>query len=61
VTLRETEQAIADLVAEALEVTVDAANLAAGDHPATVTVVASQGLTVEQVEPQTIRLRVTRQ
>jgi YbbR domain-containing protein len=61
VTLRGTEQAIADLVAEALEVTVDAANLAAGDHPATVTVVASQGLTVEQVEPQTIRLRVTRQ
>jgi YbbR domain-containing protein len=61
VTLRGTEQAIADLGADALDVAVDAAGLAVGDHTGTVRVLAAQGLTIEGVEPPTVRLRITKQ
>jgi hypothetical protein len=44
---------------DGLDVFVDAAGLGAGDHPATVTVLVAQGLTVEGVEPPTVRLRIT--
>jgi YbbR domain-containing protein len=59
VTVRGTARAIAELVVDGLDVFVDAAGLGAGDHPATVTVLVAQGLTVEGVEPPTVRLRIT--
>jgi YbbR domain-containing protein len=61
VTVRGTERAIAELSADALEASVDAAGRAAGDHSAVVRVLAAQGVTVENVDPQTVRLRITRQ
>ena len=61
VTLRGTERGISDLGADGLDVAVDASGLAAGDHTGTVRVLAAQGLTIERVEPQTVRLRLTRQ
>ena len=61
VAIRGTERAVADLGADALDVTVDAAGLSAGDHSATVRVLAAQGLTFEHVVPQTVRLRITKQ
>jgi len=60
-TIRGTERAISELSVDGLDVFVDAAGLGAGDHPATVRVLVAQGLTVEHVEPQTVRLRITRQ
>jgi YbbR domain-containing protein len=61
VAIRGTDQAISDLSAEALAATVDASGLTAGEHATTVRVLAAQGLTIERVEPQTVRLRITKQ
>ena len=61
VTVRGTQQAISELTADGLQVTVDASGFQPGDHRTTVNVLAAQGLTVEDVEPQNVRLRVTRQ
>lgn len=61
VAIRGTERAVAELTDDALDVTVDAAGLSAGDHAATVEVLAAPGLTLENVVPQTVRLRITRQ
>ncbi|HUE84992.1 MAG TPA: CdaR family protein [Vicinamibacterales bacterium] len=60
VALRGTRQTIADLSADVLAVAVDASGLTAGDHVCTVMVLAAEGLTIERVEPQTVRLRITR-
>jgi YbbR domain-containing protein len=60
VTVRGTQQAISELTADGLQVTVDASGFPPGDHRTTVNVLAAQGLTVEDVEPQNVRLRVTR-
>ena len=60
VTIRGTEQAMTELNADGLDVAVDAFGLATGDHPGTVQVFAAQGLTIERVEPPTVRLRITR-
>jgi hypothetical protein len=43
-----------------MEVTVSGAGLPVGDHSVTVRVVAAQGLTIEHVVPQTVRLRISR-
>jgi YbbR domain-containing protein len=61
VAIRGTDRAISDLSAEALAATVDASGLTAGEHATTVRVLAAQGLTIERVEPQTVRLRITKQ
>jgi YbbR domain-containing protein len=60
-TIRGTEQAIADLDADGLDVAVDASGLATGDHPGTVQVLTALGLTIERVEPPNVRLRITKQ
>jgi YbbR domain-containing protein len=60
-TVRGTEQSVADLTEDAVDVFVDAAGLSAGDHEAVVRTRAAQGLTVEGVNPQTVRLRIAKQ
>ena len=61
VAIRGTEQAISELGVDALAAVIDASGLTAGDHDSTVRVLAAQGLTIERVEPQTVRLRITKQ
>jgi hypothetical protein len=61
ITFRGTAHAVSELAVVGLDVFVDASDLSAGDHPATVQVLVAQGLTVEHVEPQTVRLRITKQ
>jgi hypothetical protein len=60
VAVRGTERAISELSADALEASVDAEGLTAGEHAAPVRVLAAQGLTIENVDPQTVRVRITR-
>lgn len=61
IAIRGTQRAVGELSADVLEAAVDAAGLAAGEHAAAVRVTAPLGLTVEGVEPQTVRVRITRQ
>ena len=61
VTVRGTEQATAGLELDAIDAAVDAADLAAGDHQVAVRVQAATGLTIERVEPQDVRVRISRQ
>ncbi len=58
--IRGTGRAVTDLTLDAMEVTVSGAGLPVGDHSVTVRVVAAQGLTIEHVVPQTVRLRISR-
>jgi len=58
VTVRGTEAAVSALTPAALEAHVDAGGLAAGDHTVAVRVGAGQGLTIEGVAPQSVRLRI---
>jgi YbbR domain-containing protein len=61
VTVRGTQQGIKELTAEALEVWVDATGVAAGDHEVTARARAAQGLTIEHVAPEAVRLRIAKQ
>lgn len=58
--LRGTQQAIKQLTADGVDASVDAAGLGAGEHDAAVRVRAAQGLGIEQVTPETVRLRIAK-
>ena len=61
IAVRGTQEAVSSLTTAALQVSVDGAALTAGDHTADVRVVAPQGLTIERIEPKSVRVRITRQ
>ena len=58
--LRGTQQTIKEVTADAVDVSADAAGLQIGDHQVTVRWRTAQGLTVERVSPETVRLRITK-
>jgi YbbR domain-containing protein len=60
VSVRGTQQTIKELTVDAVEATVDGTGLAVGDHEVAVRVRAAQGLTVERVNPDSVRLRVAK-
>jgi YbbR domain-containing protein len=60
VVLRGTQQGIKELTVDAVDATVDAAGLGPGDHKAPVRLRTAQGLTVELVTPDAVRLRITK-
>jgi YbbR domain-containing protein len=60
VTVRGTQQGVREIAIDALEASVDASGLAAGDHDVSVRLRVAQGLTLERVEPETVRLRIAR-
>lgn len=61
VMIRGTEAAVKSLTAESLDAQVDARALRAGDHAVEVRVRAGQGLTIEGIVPQSLRLRIAKQ
>jgi YbbR domain-containing protein len=61
VTIRGTQQTVSSLSADAVDASVDAAGLGAGDHNVPVRTRAAQGLTIERVNPETVRLRIAKQ
>jgi hypothetical protein len=61
VTVRGTEQSIKELTSEAVDASIDAAKLGAGEHSVTVRLRAAQGLSVERVTPEAVRLRIAKQ
>lgn len=61
VTVRGTREAVRSLTPAGLDVQVDAAARQPGDHGVEVRVRAGQGLTIEAVTPQTLRLRIAKQ
>ena len=60
-TARGTQQAVASMAPDAIEVYVDAAGLQAGDHEVEVRARAAQGFTIERISPRTLRLRIVKQ
>lgn len=60
VVVRGTEQSIKELTVEAVEASVDAGGLPAGDHAVPVRLRVAQGLTVERANPDSVRLRIAR-
>ena len=60
VTVRGTGQDVSAAGREALDVHVDAAGLKAGDYNLEVRTSGAQGLTIERVSPQTVRLQITK-
>ena len=60
VAVRGTETAVTGLTPEALDAQVDARGLSPGDHAVEVRVRAGQGLTIEGIEPQSLRVRITK-
>jgi YbbR domain-containing protein len=61
VSFRGTESSVKALTAEALDAQVDAIALQPGDHEVQVRVRAGQGLTIESINPETLRLRIGKQ
>jgi YbbR domain-containing protein len=61
VEIRGTERTVKAAAADAVDVSVDAAGLASGDHEAAVRVRVAQGLTAERVTPESVRLRIAKQ
>jgi YbbR domain-containing protein len=59
--VRGTQQTIKELTSEAVEASVDVAGLDVGDHQVTVRLRAAQGIIVEQVSPESVRVRIVRQ
>lgn len=59
--VRGTQQTIAGIGADAVDASVDAAGLAAGDHLVEVRLRAAQGVSVERVNPESVRLRIAKQ
>ena len=60
VTVRGTQQSVNDLTADAVEASVDAAGATPGDHQVAVRLRAAQGLTIERIDPETVRLRIAK-
>ena len=60
VTVRGTGQDVSAAGREALDVHVNAAGLKAGDYNLEVRTSGAQGLTIERVSPQTVRLQITK-
>jgi hypothetical protein len=60
VTVRGTERAIASLTIQSVEAYVDVRALSAGDHVAEVQVRPDQGLTVDEIAPASVRLRIAK-
>jgi hypothetical protein len=60
VTVRGTEEAVKALTADAVDASVDAAELGAGDHELTVRLRTAQGLAIERVKPDKVRLRISK-
>jgi YbbR domain-containing protein len=58
--VRGTGQSIEELTANAVDVSVDAAQLGVGEHRVAVRVRAPQGITVERVNPEAVRLRIAK-
>src|SRR5688572_15700491 len=61
VTVRGTDAAVRTLTSEALDAQVDATGLGPGEHAVEVRVRAGQGLTIEQISPESLRLRIGKQ
>ena len=61
VTVRGTDAAVRALTSEALDAQVDATGLGPGEHAVEVRVRAGQGLTIEQISPESLRLRIGKQ
>jgi YbbR domain-containing protein len=61
VALRGTESAVSSLTAEALDAQVDAQGLGPGEHNVEVRIRAGQGLTIEDIGPPSLRLRIAKQ
>ena len=59
--VRGTQQGIKQLVLDALSATVDAAGLGPGEHAAPVRLQAPQGVAIEGVSPESVRLRIAKQ
>ena len=59
--VRGTQQTVKELALDAVDASVDASGLSVGDHEVTVRLRAAQGLTVERVTPETVRLRIAKQ
>ena len=60
VAVRGTEATVLALTPESLDAQVDARGLTPGEHAAEVRIRAGQGLTIEGIAPQTVRLRITK-
>jgi YbbR domain-containing protein len=61
VTVRGTQDAVSALTPDVLDAQVDAAGLPPGDHAVEVRVRAGQGVTIEGITPQSLRLRIVKQ
>ncbi|HXG89466.1 MAG TPA: CdaR family protein [Vicinamibacterales bacterium] len=61
VTVRGTQVASSSVTVESLDAHVDASGLGVGEHAVDVRVRAGQGLTVEAVTPESLRLRIIKQ
>jgi YbbR domain-containing protein len=61
VAVRGTQQGVKELTAEAVEATVDAAGLVAGNHQVTVRLRIAQGFAVQRVNPESVQLRLAKQ
>jgi YbbR domain-containing protein len=61
VTLRGTEAAVKNLTPDSLDAQVDVAGLPPGEHSVEVRVRAGQGLTIEDIGPETLRVRIGKQ
>jgi YbbR domain-containing protein len=59
--LRGTQQTVKELTMDAVDAFVDGGGLDAGDHEVTVRVRAAQGLAVDRVTPESVRLRIVKQ
>lgn len=60
VMIRGTEAAVLALTPESLDAQVDARGLPTGDHAVEVRIRAGQGLTIEGIDPASLRLRITK-
>jgi hypothetical protein len=60
VMIRGTEAAVLALTPESLDAQVDARGLPPGDHAVEVRIRAGQGLTIEGIDPASLRLRITK-
>jgi YbbR domain-containing protein len=60
VTVRGTQQTVHDLTADSVDASVDASGAGPGDHEVSVQLRAAQGLTIERIDPETVRLRIAK-
>lgn len=60
VMIRGTESAVLSLTPESLDAQVDARGLPAGEHAVEVRIRAGQGLTIEGISPESLRLRIVK-